>query len=1173
MPPGRTQHHCDEEQTELSIQSTSPRPTDPAAPQLPSPEEVAEQVHRWVDAAAMRPVPGQAKMLSDLLQDPQGLDFTLAFVDRVIRPEDPRAAAVELRRLAQNPPSFLPAALRRVVALGGTASQLAPHLVVPTAQAVMRRMVGHLILDARPRQLGSSIERLTRDGTTLNINLLGEAVLGAQEAARRMEGVTELVARDDVDYVSIKVSSLVDHLPLWAARETVDHIEEKLVPLYLAAARTSPATFLNMDMEEYRDLELTLQVFERLLARPELTDLPMGIVLQAYLPDAPRAMARLRELAERRVAAGGAPIKVRLVKGANLAMERVDASVHGWPLATLGSKEESDAQYKRMLIEAVDPERLQAVHLGIAGHNLFDVAFAHLLMQRRGIPAGPGHGIEFEMLAGMAPGQQAVVREATGTMRLYVPIVHPDHFDVAVSYLVRRLEENASSQNFLSAAFQLDSSAELFAREQGRFEQALQRALSEVSAPTHRGQDRLAEVPRDGAITLGDPALPTVPGAFSNTPDTDLSTPANQEWAEQITRRIRGSQAGVERIERARLTSTDEVDAAITAALQAQQEWQALPVSERAEVLRRIAGVMAGSRALLLEVAAAETGKTLEQGDPEVSEAIDFALYYAEQAERLAEHGEVEFTPRPLTLVTPPWNFPLAIPTGGALAALVTGSAVIMKPAPQARRCGAVLAELFERAGVPAGVFTLVDVPEDEVGQALISDPRIDQLILTGASDTAALFASWRPELRILAETSGKNAIIVTPQADLDLAARDVALSAFGHAGQKCSAASLVITVGSVTRSRRFAAQLADAVLSTHVGHPTDPTAQMGPVIEPPGDKLHSGLTELGAGEEWLSRPRALDESGRLFSPGVRSGVQEGSAFHLTEYFGPVLGMIHADTLEDAVRIQNGTAYGLTAGLHSLEPAEIAWWTEHVEAGNLYVNRGITGAIVQRQPFGGWKRSAIGQTAKAGGPNYLVHLMEGADAAALPDREQDGEQWLAAARHSDREHMAGLFAPRDEQDLHGEINVLRYLPLPVLVRAAAGTSAIELRRVLHAAATTGAEVEVSVADAALHGVALGAEIPQQRVRVEDAATFAGRIGGIEQSRVRLIGEADPQLRAALAERVEVALFSGPVLATGRVELLSFLREQAISATNHRYGNALPHRLDLTGGKGFARGRA
>ncbi|MFC7458124.1 bifunctional proline dehydrogenase/L-glutamate gamma-semialdehyde dehydrogenase [Brachybacterium sp. GCM10030267] len=1132
-------------------------------------EDVAAQVRTWLEAARERPVPGPARLLSDLLRDPQGLDFTLSFVDRVIRTEDPRAAAVELRRLAQDPPAFLPPALRRVVALGGTGSRVAPSVVVPTARAAMRAMVSHLILDARSGPLSRSIARLTADGTKLNINLLGEAVLGAQEAARRLEGVRELVARDDVGYVSIKVSSIVDHLPLWAASQTVDHIVETLLPLYLDAAHEDEPTFINMDMEEYHDLELTLQVFEKLLDRPELAHLRAGIVLQAYLPDAPSAMARVRAFAERRVAAGGAPVKVRLVKGANLALEKVDASIHGWTQAPLLTKEETDAQYKRMLMEALDPQRLEAVNLGVAGHNLFDVAFAHVLMRERGIPAGPGSGVEFEMLAGMAPGQQAVVREATGTMRLYVPVVHPRHFDVAVSYLVRRLEENASSENFLSAAFELDTSPELFDREELRFARALDRALRTTSVPTHRDQDRGAESDA-GPAQLGSPALPAVPGAFRNTPDADMSTAPNQAWAERITHRVRASTLGEDEVRAARVESVEGVGEVIGRALDAQQGWAALGVEKRAMVLRRVAGTLAAHRAELLEVMASETGKTLDQGDPEVSEAIDFALYYAEQAERLDALSDVRFSPRALTLVTPPWNFPVAIPTGGTLAALVTGSAVIMKPAPQARRCGALIGRLLLEAGVPEGVFTLVDVPENEVGRALVTDPRISQLILTGAADTAAMFASWRPGLRILAETSGKNAIVVTPHADLDLAARDVAASAFGHAGQKCSAASLVIAVGSVSHSRRFSAQLADAVLSLHVGEPNDGTVQMGPVIEQPGEKLASGLTELGDGETWLARPRQLDDEGRLFTPGVRTGVEEGSAFHLTEYFGPVLGVMHADTLEDAVRLQNGTDFGLTAGLQSLDPDEIAWWSQHVEAGNLYVNRGITGAVVQRQPFGGWKRSSIGQTAKAGGPNYLVHLMDASDPEDIAARDEAA--WLEDARHSDRQYWAGTFAPRDVQDLHGEINVLRHLPIPTLVRAAAGTRPVDLQRVLHAAATVGAEIEVSVADPELVQVALAAGVAESRVRLEDSG-FAERIPAVPQPRIRLIGHADEALRTAMAAHTEIALFTGAVVASGRVELLSFLREQAISATDHRYGNPLPHRLDLTGGAGWSRGPA
>nr|WP_259559493.1 aldehyde dehydrogenase family protein [Brachybacterium sillae] len=647
-----------------------------------------------------------------------------------------------------------------------------------------------------------------------------------------------------------------------------------------------------------------------------------------------------------------------------------------------------------------------------------------------------------------------------------------------------------------------------------------------------------------------------------------MSVAANQQWGEQITRRIRTSTLGTATIDAARIERTDEVEAVFQRAIEAQRRWGALSASERAAAVRRVGQVLAHRRAELLEVMASETGKTLEQGDPEVSEAIDFALYYAEQAERLAAEPGLSITPRRITLVTPPWNFPIAIPVGGVLSAAVTGSAVIMKPAPQARRCGGMIADILAEAGLPADVVQIVDVPENEVGRALISDERVDQLILTGAYDTAALFASWRPQLRIKAETSGKNAIVVTPHADLDLAAKDVAYSAFGHAGQKCSAASLVITVGSVSRSRRFQAQLADAVLSLHVGMPTDPTATVGPIIEPAAGKLGSGLTTLGPGETWLARPRQLDDSGRLWSPGVRDGVTEGSEYHQTEYFGPILGIMHADTLEEALELQNGTSYGLTAGLHSLDPAEIAQWVQGVEAGNLYVNRGITGAIVERQPFGGWKRSAIGQTAKAGGPNYLVHLVDITD----EDTSRDEATWLADARHSDREHLATTFAPRDVQALHGEINVLRYLPIPTVVRAAAGTTPVQLERVLSAAALVGADVEVSVHDAALTEVVGRSGVGEVTVQVETAEQFAARVGTLTRLRVRLLGEADDALLRAIAQRPEVALFTGGPTASGRVELLAFLHEQAVSATNHRYGNPLPEALDVTGGQGYALGR-
>ncbi len=364
--------------------------------------------------------------------------------------------------------------------------------------------------------------------------------------------------------------------------------------------------------------------------------------------------------------------------------------------------------------------------------------------------------------------------------------------------------------------------------------------------------------------------------------------------------------------------------------------------------------------------------------------------------------------------------------------------------------------------------------------------PEHGHLVLTGSFETAALFRSWRPDLPLLAETSGKNSIIVTPSADLDLAVSDVVKSAFGNAGQKCSAASLAILVGSVGKSERFRRQLVDAVKTLPVGWPQDPTTSMGPVIEPVSGKLERGLTELGEGESWLVKPRQLDETDRLWSPGVRDGVAAGSEFHLTEYFGPVLGIMTAPTLEAAIELQNAVDYGLTAGIHSLDADEVAVWLSRVEAGNLYVNRPITGAIVRRQPFGGWKRSTVGPSVKAGGPNTLLALgawhpvpvepsgdlrLDGLDPrvvaliqACEPALDYPAFDAVRRGAFSDAAAWADEYGvARDVSALGVERNVFRYRTTPVTLRLAEGGELAELVRVLAAGVLAHAPVRVSSA--------------------------------------------------------------------------------------------------------------
>lgn len=1154
-------------------------------------DDSVELVHQWLNRAAVlhkRPH-ASSQRLADLLKDPDGPAFALGFVDRVLRPEDLKVAARALRDLGHNPPAFLTGVLRGLLMLGSWFAPLFPAIVVPIARAALKTLIGHLIIDASDASLERTLRRLTKRGDQLNINLLGEAVLGAAEATKRLEGIERLIERRDVTYVSVKVSSVVAQLSMWSYDQTVERVVDKLVPLYEKAAATTPPTFINLDMEEYRDLEMTLDVFQRVLDRDSLRHYYGGIVMQAYLPEALDAMKRLSSFATARVEAGGAQLKVRVVKGANLQMEQVDAALHDWPVAVLPSKQESDTNYKRVLEWAMTPEHAQAIRIGVAGHNLFDLAFSHLLATSRGVR----EHVDFEMLVGMAPDQADAVRETVGPLILYTPVVHSHEFDAAVGYLVRRLDENASPENFMSAVFDLHDHSDVFAREEARFRASLEALTPKAPSPS-RTQDRTLE---------GRPRGLTATTEFHNEPDTDLALPANQEWARGIYRHAasaEGRAAGLTTLKEG-LISDDlgpiegriEIDSIVGSLRRGAKKWSAKGAEARAKILFKAAAELGVRRGDILSVMMQEAGKTLAESDPEISEAIDFARYYASQAIEVEALQGAKFTPVGLTMVAPPWNFPVAIPTGSVTSALAAGSAVVIKPAPQVRRCAAVMVEALWAAGVPKDVLHLADVSEGELGRALISHEGVDRVILTGAFETAALFRSWRADLPVLAETSGKNALVITPSADIDLAVADLVKSAFGHAGQKCSAASLVILVGSVAQSKRFWRQLEDAVKTLDVGWPdAHPETTMNPIIEPPAPKLRSGLTELGPGETWLVAPRQLDDTERLWSPGVRLGVAPGSTFHQTEYFGPLLGVMTAKTLKDAVKYQNGVDYGLTAGIHSLDPDEVSYWLEHVHAGNLYVNRGITGAIVRRQSFGGWKKSSVGPTAKAGGPNYLFGLGSLTSTPINPAAFFSGVEIAPEFREvldtagellSPPEHESLTYALRSDQDAHlhhfgasvdvsqvgVERNVFRYRPYEAVVRASSMTPLVDVVRVVLAGLRAGARVHLSssdpLPDALLQVLrtSSGARPALASVVVETELGFVERLRTQPPERIRLLAGNANVMYVHFDGSPAVAVWDDEVTHSGRVEMLPFVREQAVSITGHRFGAPDPRFLSLT----------
>jgi len=1111
----------------------------------------------------------QGRRIARLLNDEQGLAFVLALTDEVLRIRDPQRAARQFESLVGGGrgPRFLGRLDGALLRVGAAAATRLPRLVMPLVQARVRAELASFVIAAEPRPFARHVARRRAEGIRLNINLLGEAVLGEQEAERRLEAVLALLSRPDVDYVSVKVSSVCSQLDIAAFDHEVDRMAARLRRLYDEALRHQPHKFVNLDMEEYRDLDLTVAVFKQVLSEDAYAHLSAGIVLQAYIPDSYPVLSDLIEWARERHRRHGAAVKIRLVKGANLAMERVEAELSGWPQAPFATKAEVDANYKRMLDVLLDPGNVGALRVGVGTHNLFEAAWALTVGAQRGVQ----DMLEMEMLEGMAPSIAASVREQAGGLLLYAPIARRADSESVIAYLVRRFDENTGPENFLRHQFSLQPGTPTWDRERDRFREAVRDRLT-PPVSTRRVQDRrcdedLLDRPvedrRRDEEPLDRPPVEDLDLPFANVPDTDVSLGANRTWlAAQLVplaalgisvvpavvagRAIEdraladGRDPGVPGEVAYRWVQADEslVDEAVAAAAGAGARWRERSPEHRRRALRAVADRLVAARGRLIGVMARDGGKTVAEADPEVSEAIDFARYYAERIrdlEALPADG-ARFEPFGTVVVVPPWNFPLAIPAGGVLAALAAGNAVILKPAPETVATAWALAQACWEASIPSDLLMFLPTADGPAGRRLIEHPEVNAVILTGAWDTARMFLHWRPDLRLHGETSGKNAIVVTATADLDEAVADIVRSAFGHAGQKCSAASLAILEASVYDDRRFRRQLSDAVRSLRLGPGWDLRCTMGPLIRPPTGPLDDALHHLAPGETWLVGPRQLGENPQLWSPGVKLGVAPGSSFHLTECFGPVLGLMRARDLDQAIAWQNQPAYGLCAGLQALDPAEIEHWLEAVQAGNLYVNRHITGAIVRRQSFGGWKRSVVGPGAKAGGPNYVASL--GTWTARF---DGTAEKFASAATRAWRRDML----PADPSGLLAEANVFRYRPLrTVLLRAGA--------------AATDEEVALALAAAQAVDVTVTVSSPIERdlgrpIVVEDEPTLARRMSLLCTDKVRLLGAVGDALRLA-AYDAGLWVDDVPVVGHPARELLRWVREQAVSETRHRHGN-------------------
>jgi len=1074
------------------------------------------------------------KRFTRLFKDPKAISVTVSLTDEVMRISSAKDSVRILRNAAKDASiagfGLLNTFGLKLIAL---VSRVLPRPVLFAVHTQVKLLSKGIILPAESKQLARQIKKRGKKGIRLNINVLGEAVLGEAEANERFERVVQMMQRSEVDYVSVKLSSVASQIIALDREGTLERVCEKLRLIYRTSI--SSKTFVNLDMEEFRDLRLTVDAFKLVLNEGEFKDLYAGLVLQAYLPESHEVFAELVEWALQRNTQSGGVIKIRLVKGANLAMEKAEAELHGWVAAPYKSKADVDASYSRLLDTALRSEHAKAVRIGVASHNLFHIAFALEIAKARNVM----EQLDLEMLEGMANPEALAIAKRSMRILLYAPVTRGDDFASAVAYLVRRLDENTAIENYLRSSFEIGSDPEIFTEQSKRFlTSATERHQISTQSIRHQSNDFV------------------ITDQFENSPNADITnldflSKLDKEIGAVLKRSIENIPIvidGKEIFDRNLIEGNDpgdngkvwykycvakstDIDAAIKVANKSFKDWNELGALKRAEVLKKFSKIAHAEQEKTIAIMTRDAGKTVSEADPEVSEAIDFANYYALSA--ISLDLERESSPVGVVVVVPPWNFPYAIPTGGICAALAAGNSVIFKSAPETVATSWHLVNQLWKAGVPKNVLQFVSTEDNEVGQSLITNDGVSAVILTGGYSTALLFSSWRNELNLLAETSGKNSMVLTACCDIDVAVKDLVQSAFGHAGQKCSAASLAIVDKSIYQNPNFIKQLIDAVRSLKVGAGYSYSTTVGPIIKNAEAGLQRALTQLDEGEQWLLKPEQLDEAGLLWSPGVKTNIQAGSWSHLNEWFGPVLGIMVSPDLQTSVIWHNATDYGLTAGIQSLDAAECEYWIENVEAGNLYVNRGVTGAVVNRQPFGGWKKSSVGATAKAGGANYVATLRNWNQMKHFLPMKEAANKWLKS--------VGGLAI--DHTSLNVEQNLQRYRQYKqgFLIRIESGTSKDELDFLSWLKNDLGVITRLS-------SDSLIPRLPN--LVVESVEEFAQHAK--EFDRVRWLSAEIPPVYELMKNGISCD--RRPITLRGDIEIVRWFLEQSVSITQHRYGN-------------------
>ncbi|MBP0022305.1 MAG: L-glutamate gamma-semialdehyde dehydrogenase [Cyanobacteria bacterium SBLK] len=880
----------------------------------------------------------------------------------------------------------LPEMLKKMMNFADSNSPPAQIAATTVEQAVKTLAYKYIAGETIPKVL-KTIDRLRKDKMAFTLDLLGEAVITESEAEEYLQSYLDLIEQlgeaakkwsnipqiDEADgqplnkvQVSVKLTAFYSQFDPLDPEGSKAKVCDRIRTLLRRAKEVGAA--IHFDMEQYRYKDVTIAILKELLMEDEFRDrTDIGVTIQGYLRDSETDLKGIISWARQR----GKPITVRLVKGAYWDQETIITIQERWPQPVFNQKVETDRNYENLMQLLLESH--EYLYAAIGSHNVRTQARAMAIAETLNIPS---RCFEMQVLYGMGDQLAKALVKRGHRVRVYAP--YGDLLP-GMSYLIRRLLENTANSSFLRQNMEERPIEELIASPEVRSERPL---IAKSAWPNASNTDYAKEVLRVKAKqklaevrnSLGKTYLPLINGEYAQTSEfLDSVNPANPS----------------EVVGKIGQISIEQANEALEAAKTAFPAWKKTSVRERAGILRKAAEIMESRRHELNAWLCFEVGKILPQADGEVSEAIDFCRYYADEMERLApgtnydlagETNRYFYQPRGIAVIISPWNFPIAIALGMTVAALVTGNCALLKPAAPSSVIAAKIAEILIEAGIPKGVFQYVPGRGSTVGNHLVTHPNVHLIAFTGSqevgchiyAEAAKLQPGQKHLKRVIAEMGGKNAVIVDESADLDQAVAGIVSSAFGYTGQKCSACSRAVVLAPVYDS--FVSRLVEATKSLNIGAAELPSTTVGPVVDDKARDRIREYIEKGKQEAKLVFEGTTPETGYFIPPTIFTDVAPNSTIAQEEIFGPVVAVIKAKDFSEALNIANGTNFALTGGLYSRTPSHIKQATEAFEVGNLYINRNITGAIVARQPFGGFKLSGVGS--KAGGPDYLLQFLE-----------------------------------------------------------------------------------------------------------------------------------------------------------------------------------------------------